>query len=176
VTFHYRRKTEQTICNYRTNAEYRKGGRLLFWTRISFAMTPAAPAAPRRFLIVGAVSAGIAVVAGAFGAHALRTRVEPRLLEVFETGARYQMYHALALIAVAWLLERIPGSPAPDSPARRPAMIAGWSFILGTVLFAGSLYLMTFTGIRAFGAVTPLGGVAFLIGWASLALAAMRAP
>ncbi len=127
------------------------------------------PVGARRFLILGALSAGIAVAAGAFGAHALRARVEPRLLEVFETAARYQMYHALALIAVAWLLERVSGSPA-----ERPATIAGWSFVAGTVLFAGSLYAMTFTGVRALGAITPLGGVAFLVGWASLALAASR--
>jgi uncharacterized membrane protein YgdD (TMEM256/DUF423 family) len=133
-------------------------------------MTTTVPAAARRFLILGAVSAGIAVAAGAFGAHALRARVEPRLLEVFETGARYQMYHALALLAVAWLLDRTAGAPA-----ERPAAIAGWSFVVGTVLFAGSLYLMTFTGILALGAITPLGGVAFLVGWASLALAATRA-
>lgn len=128
------------------------------------------PAGARRFLVLGALSAGIAVAAGAFGAHALRARVAPRLLEVFETGARYQMYHALALIVVAWLLERVSGSPA-----ERPATIAGWSFVAGTVLFAGSLYAMTFTGVRALGAITPLGGVAFLVGWTSLALAAARA-
>jgi uncharacterized membrane protein YgdD (TMEM256/DUF423 family) len=127
------------------------------------------PPAARRFLVLGALSAGIAVAAGAFGAHALRARVEPRLLEVFETGARYQMYHGLAMLGVAWLLDRVVGSSA-----ERPATIAGWSFVVGTVLFTGSLYLMTFTGVRAFGAITPLGGVAFLIGWVSLALAASR--
>ena len=103
------------------------------------------------FLTLGALSAALAVAAGAFGAHALRARVEPRLLEVFETGARYQMYHALALFA------------------------AGWCFVAGTVLFSGSLYAMTFTGIRALGAITPLGGVAFIAGWVCLAVAAARA-
>ncbi len=139
-------------------------------TGISFAMPTPVPVGARRFLVLGALSAGIAVAAGAFGAHALRARVEPRLLEVFETAARYQMYHALALLLVAWLVARVAGSSA-----ERPATIAGWSFVMGTVLFAGSLYLMTLTGVRALGAITPLGGVAFLIGWASLALAASRA-
>lgn len=123
----------------------------------------------RRFFTLGAVSASIAVAAGAFGAHALRARLAPRLLEVFETAARYQMYHALALLAVAWLVDRAAGTPA-----ERPATVAGWAFVVGTVLFAGSLYLMAFTGVGVLGAITPLGGVGFLIGWVSLALAAAR--
>ncbi|MCU0623959.1 MAG: DUF423 domain-containing protein [Gemmatimonadaceae bacterium] len=117
------------------------------------------------FAIIGAISAGLSVAAGAFGAHALRTRVEPRLLEVFETAARYQMYHALALLAVAWIAERSP------SPAVR---VAGWAFVAGTLLFSGSLYAMTFTGVRALGAITPLGGVAFIAGWIALAVAAAK--
>jgi len=119
------------------------------------------------FLTLGALSAALAVAAGAFGAHALRARVEPRLLEVFETGARYQMYHALALIAVAWVASR-------GAAAQGPATVAGWCFIAGTILFSGSLYAMTFTGIRALGAITPLGGVAFIAGWVCLAVAASR--
>ncbi len=119
----------------------------------------------RLFIIIGAVSGAIGVAAGAFGAHALRARVEPRLLEVFETGARYQMYHAIALLAAAWVVTRFPGSLANAS---------GWLFLAGTVLFSGSLYAMTLTGIRALGAITPLGGVCFIAGWACLALAAMR--
>lgn len=138
-------------------------------------MPPTAPTAARQFFRIGALSAGLAVAAGAFGAHALRARIEPRLLEVFETGARYQMYHALALLAVAWLLDRVADPQQPDSRAARAATIAGWAFIAGTVLFSGSLYAMAFTGIRVLGAITPLGGVAFLTGWASLALAASRA-
>lgn len=130
--------------------------------------SPLTPGA-RHFLTLGALSAGIAVAAGAFGAHALRARLEPRLLEVFETAARYQMYHALALLAVAWLLDRAEGTPA-----ERPATIAGWAFVAGTVLFAGSLYLMAFTGRGVLGAITPLGGVGFLVGWMSLAVAAAR--
>jgi uncharacterized membrane protein YgdD (TMEM256/DUF423 family) len=103
------------------------------------------------------------VAAGAFGAHALRARVEPRLLEVFETGARYQLYHALALLAVAWASSRWPGTLTTA---------AGWLFVAGTVLFSGSLYAMTLTGVRALGAITPLGGVAFIAGWVCLAVAA----
>lgn len=117
----------------------------------------------RLFVLIGALSAGLSVAAGAFGAHALRARVEPRLLEVFETGARYQMYHALALLAVAWIVGRAPGALGNA---------AGWLFLAGTVLFSGSLYAMTFTGIRALGAITPIGGVCFIAGWVCLALAA----
>lgn len=117
----------------------------------------------RTFLMLGALSGAIAVAAGAFGAHALQSRVEPRLVEVFETGARYQMFHALALLAVAWAATRFPGSLTTAS---------GWLFVAGTVIFSGSLYAMTFTGIRALGAITPIGGVCFIAGWVCLALAA----
>ncbi len=119
----------------------------------------------RRFLTLGALSAFIAVAAGAFGAHALRARLDPGMLAAFETGARYQMYHALALLVVAWASERWPG---------RLTAAAGWSFVTGTLLFSGSLYAMALTGQRALGAITPLGGVAFLAGWLCLALAARR--
>jgi uncharacterized membrane protein YgdD (TMEM256/DUF423 family) len=109
----------------------------------------------------------LAVAAGAFGAHGLRGRVSADLLEVFETAARYHVYHAIGLLAVAWAASRWPG-PATTA--------AGWLFVAGIVLFSGSLYLMTFTGIRWLGAITPLGGAAFLAGWAALAWAALRAP
>lgn len=119
----------------------------------------------RRFLTLGALSAFLAVTAGAFGAHALRARLDPAMLAAFETGARYQMYHALALLVVAWASARWPG---------RLAAAAGWSFVAGTVFFSGSLYAMALTGQRSLGAITPLGGVAFLTGWLCLALAARR--
>jgi len=122
----------------------------------------------RSFLQIGAISAGLAVAAGAFGAHALRAKLEPRMLEVFETAARYQMYHALALFAVAWVASRTPAG------ATGAVHASGWLFVAGTVLFSGSLYAMTFTGIRALGAITPLGGVCFIAGWIALALAAAR--
>lgn len=119
----------------------------------------------RLFAVLGSLSALIAVAAGAFGAHALRARLTPDLLAVFETGARYQMYHALALLAAAWLVTARPGSHA--------AIWAGGLFLVGTVVFSGSLYALALSGQRWFGAITPLGGVAFLAGWACLAWAAL---
>ena len=119
----------------------------------------------RVFFGLGAASAMLAVAAGAFGAHALRARITPEHLTVFETGARYQMYHALALLAVAWTVARWPGSLP---------VYAGWLFVLGSILFSGSLYILALTGIRWWGAVTPIGGVAFLAGWLCLVLAAVR--
>lgn len=119
----------------------------------------------RLFFGLGAASAFIAVAAGAFGAHALRARLSPDLLATFETGARYQMYHALALLAAAWATTRWPGSLI---------QWAGWLFVIGTVLFSGSLYALALSGVRWLGAVTPFGGVAFLGGWVCLVLAAMR--
>lgn len=124
---------------------------------------------PRLFLMLGSLSAAIAVAAGAFGAHALRARVEPRLLEVWETGARYQMYHALAMLMVAWLLART----GLDATAPRAPIVAGWCFVAGTLLFSGSLYAMTLTGVRALGAITPIGGVCFIAGWLALASTAL---
>lgn len=118
----------------------------------------------RTAAMLGALLAGTAVAAGAFGAHALRARLEPRDLEIFETAARYQMYHGLALLAVAWLLHE----------GIAQAGLAGWAFTVGATIFSGSLYLMVFTGHRWLGAITPLGGVAFLIGWVTLGLAAGR--
>jgi uncharacterized membrane protein YgdD (TMEM256/DUF423 family) len=119
----------------------------------------------RLFFALGSASALVAVAAGAFGAHGLRARLSPDLLAVFETGARYQMYHALALLAAAWALTRWPGS----WPVR-----AGWLFVVGTLLFSGSLYALALSGVRWLGAVTPFGGVAFLAGWLCLLLAAAR--
>jgi uncharacterized membrane protein YgdD (TMEM256/DUF423 family) len=120
----------------------------------------------RLFLIIGALSGAISVGAGAFGAHALRSRLEARLFEVFETGAQYQMYHALALLAVAWVASRWPSTLVNAS---------GWLFLAGTILFSGSLYAMALSGVRALGAITPLGGVCFIAGWVSRAVAVTRA-
>ena len=119
----------------------------------------------RVFLAVGAVSAGLAVALGAFAAHGLRARLSPEALQTFETGARYHMYHALALLAVAWAVGRWPGGVT---------VTAGWLFVAGTLIFSGSLYLLAFTGQRWLGAVTPIGGLAFILGWAALAWAAVR--
>jgi len=120
----------------------------------------------RLFFLCGALSALVAVAAGAFGAHALKARLGPDLLTVFETAARYQMYHALALIAVAWAMSRWA---APQFRA------AGWLFLAGTMLFSGSLYLLALTGIRGLGAVTPFGGLCFMAGWLLLAVGVWRA-
>lgn len=117
------------------------------------------------FVVLGALFAGLSVAAGAFGAHALRGQLEPRMLEVFETAARYQMYHALALFAVAWLVQQTQV---------QAAQLAGWAFVAGILLFSGSLYAMALTGVRVLGAITPVGGVAFIVGWCALAVAAMR--
>lgn len=119
----------------------------------------------RTFAIFGAASGFVAVAAGAFGAHALKARLSPDLLAVFDTAARYQMFHALALLAAAWAVSRWPG---------RAAISSGWCFVAGTVLFSGSLYLLAFTGVRGFGAITPVGGVLFLAGWLLLGIAAWR--
>jgi uncharacterized membrane protein YgdD (TMEM256/DUF423 family) len=119
----------------------------------------------RLFVIIGALSGAIGVGAGAFGAHALREKLEPRMLEVFETGARYQMYHAVAMLAAAWVVGRFPGSLANAS---------GWLFLAGTAFFSGSLYAMALTDVRALGAITPIGGVCFIAGWVCLALAAAK--
>ena len=112
---------------------------------------------------VGAVAMFLAVVLGAFGAHAVRQRLPPDMLSVFEVGVRYHVYHALALFVVAWISIRNPGSLTQAS---------GWAFVVGILLFSGSLYLMTLTGTRWLGAITPIGGVAFLAGWVLLYLAA----
>ena len=113
----------------------------------------------------GAVAAGIGVALGAFGAHGLKSRVGPELLEVWETGVRYHMYHALALLLVGWAATRWPGAWTNAS---------GWLFLFGIVVFSGSLYVMTLTGMRWLGAVTPIGGVAFILGWAALVVAVLK--
>jgi len=117
----------------------------------------------RLFFTLGCLSAGVAVALGAFGAHALKTRLDAGLLATFEVGVRYQMAHALALLAVAWACTRWPGGAVNAS---------GWLFVAGTVLFSGSLYVLALTGVRWLGAITPLGGVAWLVAWACLAWAA----
>lgn len=119
----------------------------------------------RTFFVIGALSALLAVAAGAFGAHGLRGVLEPRWLETFETGARYQMVHALALLVLAVAAGRSPGGLWAAS---------GWLFVAGTVLFSGSLYILSLTGARWLGAITPLGGLCFLAGWACAAAAALR--
>lgn len=120
----------------------------------------------RIFIILAAAIAGLGVALGAFGAHALRDRLAADMLTIFETGVRYQMYHALALFGVALAAQRWPASSLPA--------LAGWLFVAGIVIFSGSLYILAATGIRWWGAVTPIGGVAFLAGWFCLLIVALR--
>ena len=129
----------------------------------------------RVFLTIAALLGGTSVAAGAFATHALKERLSERSIAIFETGARYQMYHALALLLVAlWLKQAESG--------RSLLIFTGFAFIAGVVIFSGSLYAlsfsgmsisgMSFSGIKWLGAITPLGGLAFLLGWGSLAIAA----
>ena len=114
-------------------------------------------------MFVGALMGFVGVGLGAFGAHALRGRLSPEMLAIFETAVRYQMYHAIALLAVAAMMSRVDG---------RSVVIAGWSFIVGILIFSGSLYALALTGVTMLGAITPLGGLALLAGWVALAIAA----
>jgi uncharacterized membrane protein YgdD (TMEM256/DUF423 family) len=118
----------------------------------------------RTFLLVGALAGFVGVAFGAFGAHALRSRVSPEMLAVFETGVRYQMYHAFAVLVVALAAARLDGWLIRG---------AGWAFTAGIVLFSGSLYALALTGVTILGAITPIGGLAFLVGWALLIAAAI---
>jgi len=119
----------------------------------------------RLFFALGALAAGIAVALGAFGAHGLEQRVTPERLQTFETGVKYHMYHALALLVVGWAAAQFPGWPL---------QAAGYLFLAGIVLFSGSLYLLVLTDTPWLGAVTPLGGVDFIVGWALLAWGVLR--
>lgn len=119
----------------------------------------------RSLVGVGAASALIAVAAGAFGAHTLREQLDPDRLAIFETAARYQMYHALALVGAGVAADRWPDAHI---------MRTGWLFLLGTLVFSGSLYLLALTGTRWLGAITPIGGAAWLAGWALFAVSALR--
>lgn len=121
----------------------------------------------RFFMVLGSASGFLGVAAGAFGAHVLRGRLTPEMLAVYQTAALYQLVHALALLGAAWAAARWPG---------RAATAAGWSFAGGTILFSGSLYALSLSGLRWLGSITPLGGLAFLAGWACLAWTAARAP
>jgi uncharacterized membrane protein YgdD (TMEM256/DUF423 family) len=115
----------------------------------------------KNFLLIGAVLGFLGVALGAFGAHGLRSRLSPEMLVIFETGVRYQMYHAFALLIVA--------AAIGHAGQARLLTISGWSFIAGILVFSGSLYALALTGTTTWGAVTPIGGLGFLIGWACLA-------
>lgn len=119
------------------------------------------------FMMIAAAYGAISVAAGAFGAHGLKKILEPRMLEVWQTAAQYQMYHALALLAVAWLISKQPSGAATA---------AGWAFVVGVLVFSGTLYAMALSGVKILGAITPIGGVAFIVGWICLAVGASKLP
>lgn len=119
------------------------------------------------FLAIASIFGGLSVGAGAFASHALKDKLSERALEIFETAARYQMYHALAILLVALLINQTESS--------QPSLvIAGWAFIIGIVVFSGSLYALSLTDIKVLGAITPLGGLAFIIGWGALAYSSLN--
>lgn len=121
----------------------------------------------RIFLAIASIFGGLSVAGGAFASHALKEKLTERYLEIFETGARYQMYHALAILLVALLLTQ--------AQSQHPLIIAaGTAFTLGILIFSGSLYALSLSGIKWLGAITPLGGVAFMVGWGCLAIAAFN--
>ena len=119
------------------------------------------PQTAKLFLVLGSIAALAAVLIGAFGAHALKDRIAPELMPAYKTGVEYHFYHALGLVAVGLVLLHFPES--------RPLAWSGWTMLAGIVLFSGSLYVLSLTGVRWLGAITPLGGVAFLVAWALLA-------
>ena len=119
-----------------------------------------------RWFAIGAWLGALGVGLGAFGAHGLKARESAEMVAVWETGARYHLIHALALLATGWACERWPGLATSA---------AGWLFLAGIVVFSGSLYALAITGVRGLGAITPIGGLCFIAGWACLALGVTRA-
>ena len=117
------------------------------------------------WIVVGALSGFLSVAFGAFGAHGLSGRLDARMLEVFRTGAQYQMYHALALVGL--------GLWAAQNPTASSA-VPGWCFAAGSIIFSGSLYALSISGMKWLGAITPIGGLLFMIGWLAFAVAAYR--
>ncbi|MCT7959636.1 DUF423 domain-containing protein [Laspinema sp. D1] len=120
------------------------------------------------FMVTASILAGLSVAAGAFASHALKPQLSERSMEIFETGAKYQMYHALALLFVGWVVSQT------EIRWRIWLRVAGFAFIAGVLLFSGSLYTLSLSGIKALGAITPIGGAAFLLGWGCLAVATWK--
>jgi uncharacterized membrane protein YgdD (TMEM256/DUF423 family) len=118
------------------------------------------------FLTLGSLNAFLSVALGAFGAHALKARLSPDMLNVYQTGVQYHMIHSLGLILVALLADKLGNSSLVN--------VSGWALFIGIILFSGSLYALSLSGIKVLGAITPLGGVSFLLGWLLLAIAAMK--
>jgi uncharacterized membrane protein YgdD (TMEM256/DUF423 family) len=125
------------------------------------------PATAKLFLLLAALAGALAVMLGAFGAHALRAKLGPDLLAIWNTAVQYHFWHALALLAIALVTVHLP-----DSAALR---WAGWLMLAGILLFSGSLYALALSGVRSLGAVTPFGGIAFILGWLALSWAVVRA-
>ena len=123
-------------------------------------------ASTRKFVIIGTISACLAIGLGAFGAHALRDSLSPRMLEIYQTAVLYHLVHSLGLLAVAFVCFA--------KPAAATAKVSGWLMAGGMILFSGSLYLLAVTGVKWLGAITPLGGVALMAAWLFLAAAAVR--
>ncbi|WLD93224.1 DUF423 domain-containing protein [Alkalihalobacillus sp. AL-G] len=119
------------------------------------------------FILLGAVNAGLSVILGAFGAHGLESKLSAKMMEVFKTGVQYHIFHALGLFVVAFLADKFTGS----------ALIhwAGWLMLIGIVLFSGSLYVLSVTGISKLGIITPFGGMAFIVGWLLIVIAVLKA-
>jgi uncharacterized membrane protein YgdD (TMEM256/DUF423 family) len=120
----------------------------------------------KTFMMLGSISAFLSVALGAFGAHLLKSKLSTEMLNVYQTGVQYHMIHSLALILIALLADRLGNSSLVN--------VSGWAILIGIVLFSGSLYALSLSGIKVLGAITPLGGVSFLLGWALLAIAAMK--
>lgn len=119
------------------------------------------------FMVTASILAGLSVAAGAFASHALKPQLSERAMEIFETGAKYQMYHALALLFVGLAITQ---TETPSIWLR----VAGFAFIAGVLLFSGSLYTLSLSGIKVLGAIAPIGGAAFLLGWGCLAVATWK--
>ena len=117
------------------------------------------------FFALGSGLSLLGVAFGAFGAHTLQSKLAPEMLETFEVAVRYQMYHSLGLIAAAWAVSQWQNQLTAAS---------GWCFLAGILIFSGSLYVLSLTGIRWLGAITPIGGLAFIVGWGCLVIAAIR--
>ena len=116
------------------------------------------------FLVIASILGGLSVVAGSFASHALKENLSQYSLDIFQTGARLQMYHSLALLMVAFLL-------IIEEPPQSLMLVAGYAFITGIVIFSGSLYALSITGFKWLGAITPIGGVVLIVGWSCLAIA-----
>ena len=121
----------------------------------------------RTFIALGSLLGFLAVGLGAFATHALKNKLSPEYLTIFETGVRYQMYHALALLAVAWVYTHF---------SHKLVFLSAWLFLSGSIIFSGSLYILALSGVKTWGAITPIGGVLLMLGWIFLAIGVLLSP